>query len=284
MSISQRKNVSISQTLSYTHEVSRINITWNALLTIAARDVMRFVRDPMRVIFSLIMPIILVGGLVGPLQSNLGAAVSYNLITFSVVGMLALTLFQTTMGGLASLIEDRENDFSQELFIAPISRYAIIFGKILGESLVALVQGVVLVIVGVVLFGFPLSLVSLLLLIPISLIVCLFGGAFGVLLLSLFSNQRTANQVIPFLLFPQFFLAGVFMPVRVLPWYLDILSKITPMRYAVDLVRGIVYAGRPEYGQTVLLPPLVNLLVIAALFVVFLVVGTLLFVRSERNR
>ena len=36
-----------------------------------------------------------------------------------------------------SLIEDRENDFTQELFIAPISRYAIVFGKILGEALVA---------------------------------------------------------------------------------------------------------------------------------------------------
>jgi ABC-2 type transport system permease protein len=277
--------MNISHTPSYTTEQKyRMNATWNAILTIAGRDVMRFLRDPMRLIFSLILPIILVGGLSGPMQSNLGQAVKYSLITFGITGMLAMSLFQTTMQGLVSLIEDRENDFSQELFVAPISRYAIVFGKIFGESFVALVQGVVLVIMGTLLFGVPVSLPNLLLLIPISLIICLFGGSFGVLLTSLFSNQRTANQIMPFLMIPQFFLAGVFLPIRVLPWYLDILSKITPMRYAVDLIRGIVYAGRSEYAQVVLLHPLVNLVAIIFLFTIFLVTGTILFVRSERNR
>src|SRR5579859_139840 len=284
--------MSISQTLSYTDPEGMtsgsrkqlINMTWNAILTIAGRDVMKFVRDPMRLVFALILPIILVGGLSGAMQSNLGRAVSYNLVPFTVIGMLAMSLFQSTMSGLMSLIEDRENDFSQELFIAHISRYAIVFGKILGESLVALVQGVVLVIVGVLLFGVQLSLSALLLIIPVSLIICLLGGSFGVLLMSMFSSQRTANQIVPFLMFPQFFVAGVFMPIRVLPWYLDIIAKITPLRYAVDLVRGIVYAGRPEYAQVVLLHPLINLAVIIVLFTIFLVSGTILFVRSERNR
>lgn len=279
--------MNISQTPSYiptTDQKSRLNVTWNAILTIAGRDVMRFVRDPMRLIFSLILPIILVGGLSGTMQSNLGQAVRYNLVTFGITGMLAMWLFQTTMQGLVSLIEDREGDFSQELFVAPISRYAIVFGKIFGESLVALVQGVIFVILGIVLFGIPLSLPNLLLLIPISLITCLFGGSFGVLLISLFSNQRTANQVMPFLMIPQFFLAGVFLPIRVLPWYLDIIAKITPMRYAVDLIRGVVYAGRPEYAQVILLHPLINLVIVALLFTIFLVTGTILFVRSERNR
>jgi ABC-2 type transport system permease protein len=263
---------------------NRINITWNAILTIAGRDVTRFLREPMRLIFSLILPIVLVTGLSGPLQSNFGHAVSYNLMTFSMTGLLAMTLFQSAMSGLMSLIEDRENDFTQELFIAPISRYAIVFGKILGESLVALVQGVVLVALGVLIFGVPMSLTTLLFIIPVSLITCLLGGSLGVLLISLFSNQRTANMVMPFLLFPQFFLAGIFLPLRNLPWYLDLLSKIIPMRYAVDLTRGIFYAGRPEFTQVVLLHPLINLIVIAILFTIFLCVGTLLFVRGERNR
>lgn len=275
--------MSISQTLSYTQPRNRVSVTWNALLTIAARDVMRFLRDPMSLFFSLVLPIILITGLSGTLQSNLGQAVQYNLVSFSVVGMLAMTLFQTTMMGLVSLIEDRESDFSQELFIAPISRYAIVFGKILGESLVALVQGIALIIMGALFFGLNLSLSSVLILIPVSLIISLFGGSFGVLVISLFSSQRTANRVIPFLIFPQFFLAGVFMPIRVLPWYLDIISKITPMRYAVDLVRGIVYMGRPEYSQAVLLHPFINLIAIVVMFVIFLVTGTLLFVHRERN-
>jgi ABC-2 type transport system permease protein len=276
--------MSISSIYEKTNQGRQLNITWNAILTIAGRDVTRFVREPMRLVFSLILPIILIGGLAGPMQINFGRAVNYNLITFTMTGLLAMTLFQTAMSGLMSLIEDRENDFTQELFIAPISRYAIVFGKILGESVVALVQGVVLLLVGVLLFHVPMSFSTLLFIGPVSLITCLLGGSFGVLLVSLFSNQRTANMVMPFLMFPQFFLAGIFLPLRSLPWYLDILSKITPMRYAVDLTRGVFYAGRPEAGDVVLMHPMVNLIIIAALFTLFLCIGTFLFVRAERNR
>jgi ABC-2 type transport system permease protein len=276
--------MSISSIYEKTNQGRRLNITWNAILTIAGRDITRFVREPMRLVFSLILPLILIGGLAGPMQSNFGRAVNYNLITFSMTGLLAMTLFQTAMSGLMSLIEDRENDFTQELFIAPISRYAIVFGKILGESLVALVQGVVLVLVGVLIFGVPMSFSTLLLIVPVSLITCLLGGAFGVLLVSLFSNQRTANMVMPFLMFPQFFLAGIFLPLRSLPWYLDILSRITPMRYAVDLTRGVFYAGRPEAADVLLMHPIFNLIIIAVLFALFLCIGTFFFVRAERNR
>lgn len=262
----------------------RLNTTWNAILTIAGRDVTRYLRTPMRLIFTFILPLILVGGLAGPLQSNFGQAVHYSLIAFSATGLLGMSLFQNTMSGLVSLIKDRTSDFSQELFIAPISRYAIVFGKILGESVVALIQGIVLVILGITIFNVPVSPFSLLLVLPVLLVICLFGGSLGVLLTSLFSDQRTANIIMPFIVTPQILLSGVFLPISNLPWYLDLLAKITPMRYAVDLVRGTFYLGRPEYSQVVLLSPLLNLLIIGVLFVLFLSLGTTFFVRSERNR
>ena len=61
---------------------------------------------------------------------------------FVFTGVLAQTLWQSSALGVISLIEDRENDFSQEIFVSPISRYSIVIGKVLGESLVALPQGV----------------------------------------------------------------------------------------------------------------------------------------------
>ena len=110
------------------------------------------------------------------------------------------------------------------------------------------------------------------------------GGAFGVLVLSNLSSQEMAGQIFTFVMLPQFFLAGIFNPIKVLPPYLEILSRIAPMRYAVDLARGAFYAGRPEFSRVVLDPPMVDLVVIAAMFLVFLVIGTALFVRNERNR
>ncbi|WP_052890320.1 ABC transporter permease [Thermogemmatispora carboxidivorans] len=261
-----------------------LNQTWNAIVTIAAREIMRYRRDRAFLVFSVIMPILLVLGLEGPLQSNFGQAVGYSLVAFAITGILAMTLYEHTLQGLLSLLEDRENDFTQELLIAPVSRYALIVGKILGASVVALLQGVLVLLLGIFFFHFPISPSGLTLLVPVALLTCFSGGALGLLLLSLFNSQRSANQAIPLLLFPQFFLAGIFIPMRNLPWYLDLLSKITPLRYSVDLLRNVVYSGQPEYSKVVLEGPAINLVVVCALTLLCLVVGTILFVRSERER
>jgi ABC-2 type transport system permease protein len=253
------------------------------ILTIAYRDLIKFVRDPARLAASFIFPLIFIGILGGSFQSNLGAGFGFDFIAFTFTGVLGQTLFQSTADGIISLIEDRENDFSQEIFVSPISRYSIIFGKILGESLVALTQGVGIVLFGLII-GVPMSLGQLLALVPVALVACLLGGSFGVLVLANLSSRRLATQVFPFIMLPQFFLAGVFNPIKVLPPYLAILSLISPMRYAIDLARGVFYAGQPDYDKVVLQPPLVNLAIIVAMFAVFLVAGTFLFVRRERNR
>ena len=256
----------------------------NAILTIAYRDVMKFLRDPARLVGTFIFPLFFVGVLGGSLQANLGAGVGYNLLDVTFTGIFAMTLFQSTSQGIISLIEDRENDFSQEIFIAPISRYAIVFGKIAGESLVALAQGVAIVLFAVV-AQVTLSPVRLLGLALTGIVACLLGGAFGIMLIGNFNSQRVANQILPYLIFPQFFLAGIFYPVRTLPWYLDILSRLSPLRYAVDFTRNLFYApGSPEYDRVVLAGPALNLTVLAVMFVIFLVIGTALFVRRERNR
>lgn len=255
----------------------------NAILTIAYRDVLKLLRDPMRILFTFLFPVIFIAVLGGSMQSNLGASSGYNFLTFVFTGVYAQTLFTSTTQGIVSLLEDRENDFSQEIFISPVSRYSIIFGKILGESLVALPQGIGIIIFGLI-FGVSLSLFQLGMLAIVGLVACLAGGAFGVILMSNFSSQRTANQVVPFIIFPQYFLAGVFTPMQVLPAYLDVLSRISPMRYIVDLTRNGFYWGLPEYGKVVLASPGFNLLVVGLMFAAFLFIGTLLFVRGERNR
>jgi hypothetical protein len=56
------------------------------------------------------------------------------------------------------------------------------------------------------------------------------------------------------------------------------------MRYVVDLFRDVLYAGQPEYHTVVLLGPAVNVAAMALMFVVFMAVGTTLFVRRETNR
>lgn len=255
----------------------------NAMLTIASRDLLKFLRDRPRQAGTFVLPLVFIAALGGSLQANLGDDVGYNFMTFTFTGVLAQTLFQSAAFGIISLIEDRANDFSQEMFVSPISRYTIVAGKVLGESLVAIAQGIVIIGFGLLL-GVPMSWAQVVGLIPVSIVVCLFGGAFGVMILSNISSQQGANQVFPFLMLPQYFLAGIFSPIMVLPLYLEVLSRISPLRYAVDLMRGVYYAGSPEAPQVVLAPVPVNVLIVGALLLVFGAIGTARFVRAERNR
>lgn len=253
------------------------------IVTIAFRDLLKFMRDPVRIASTLIFPLIFVAVLGGSLERNLGSDAGYNFLAFTFTGVFAQTLFQSAALGVVSLIEDRENDFSQEIFVAPISRYAIVFGKILGETTVAMCQGIALIAMGFVL-AVPMNLTQALSLIPVAFICCLFGGAFGILLLSNISSQRSAQQLFPFIFLPQFFLAGVFSPIKELPWYLEILSRISPLRYAVDLVRSVFYIDSPDKDRVVLTGFAHNMAIISIAFTVAMIVGTWLFVRAERNR
>jgi ABC-2 type transport system permease protein len=253
------------------------------ILTIAYRDLLKFLRDRARIASTLIFPVIFVTVLGGSLQKNLSAGAGYNFMAFVFTGVFAQTLFQSAALGVISLIEDRENDFSQEIMVAPVSRYAIVFGKILGETLVAMCQGISLLLLAFVI-GVPIGVTQAIALVPVALVCCLFGGAFGIVILSNISNQRTAQQIFPFILLPQFFLAGVFSPIISLPFYLEAISRISPLRYAVDLTRSVFYTGSAERDKVVLASVPFNLLVIAIAFAAAMMAGTWLFVRAEGNR
>ncbi len=255
----------------------------NAIFTIAYRDWIKLLRDRARIISSFIFPLVFIGILGSSLQANLSSDVGYNFLVFVFTGVLGQTLFQSTASGIISLIEDRENDFSQEIFVSPISRYSILFGKILGESMVAMTQLIGIFAFGLII-GIPFSLTQLFWMIPVSIVICLFGGAFGLIVMTNLSSQRAANQIFPFVIFPQFFLAGVFSPIKNLPLPLHLLSRVIPMTYAVDLMRSVYYWGKPEAIKTTLFSPWVNLAVIGFFFTLLFVIGTFMFVRNERNR
>lgn len=255
----------------------------NAIITIAYRDFIKFLRDRSRIIISFVLPVMFVGVLGGSLQANLGKNAGFNFLAFVFVGVLAQVLFQSTASGIISLVEDREQDFSQAIFVAPVRRSSIIIGKIAGEGAVSFAQAAGVIVFGVIM-GVPLSLRQCVMLVPAAAAVSFLGGAFGMLVLANLGNQQRVRQIFPLVIFPQFFLAGVFNPITHLPPVLFVLSRIAPMTYGVDFLRGVYYAGTAESTTLVLHSPLVNLGIITALCSVFLTVGAALFIRSERNR
>jgi len=244
---------------------------------------MKFLRDRMRIVFGFVFPVMFVGVLGGGLQSSLGAASGKDLLTYTFLGVLAQTLFQSTASGIISLINDRENDFSQEIFVSPTSRYALIFGKILGESTISFVQAVGIIAFGAII-GIKMSLATLALMFPAMVFAALLGGAFGVLVLGNMNNERTANQIFPFVVMPQLFLAGVFVPVAKNGGIMLLLAKLMPLTYAVDFMRGVYFRGDSRAQEDLLHTLTYNVVVMSVLFTVFLVLGTWLFVKKEKER
>lgn len=254
-----------------------------AVLAIAQRDFVKLLRDRARIVSDFAFPLLLVG-LLGPaLQAGFGSTGGLDLQALVFTGVLAQTVWQSAAMGVISLIADRDEDFSQEIFVSPISRYSIIAGKIVGESLVALPQALAILGAGVLL-GVALSPALVISLVIAVAFVAVSGAAFGVLVLSNLGSQRTANQIFPFVMLPQFFLAGVINPIGSLPLPLEILSRLSPMRYAVDLVRNVYYAFEPSPVPVEASPMPENLAVMGVLFVAFVLLGTARFVRAERNR
>jgi len=94
----------------------------SGLAIIAQRDVIKLLRDRPRLAVNLAFPILLIGGLGSILQPAVGRATGLNAVTLAFTGVLAASLFQSAAAGMISIIEDRENDFSRELFVTPVAR------------------------------------------------------------------------------------------------------------------------------------------------------------------
>ncbi len=269
--------------LGQTRIQSRFLRELNAVATIAARDITLFFKSPGMIIMSLAMPLLMMGMLGGSLSQNMAGSLQFNYGPFMLVGMLVNMLFMTTTTGITSLVEDHFTDFTQEMMISPVSRYAIVIGKIAGSSFGAVVSMLGTLIVGLVM-GITLPVGQMLSILALSPLMCLSAGALAMIVIGLVKSNRMANMAVMLITMPQMFLSGAIIPINNASGVLLVLSRVMPMTYCLDLVRAVVYAGTPEYASVVLFNPAVTLIAIIAITVVCLIVGTFFFARSEKNR
>jgi ABC-2 type transport system permease protein len=262
---------------------SRLAREANATFAVAWREILRAVKSPLSIAFTVIFPVIFIGILGGSISDNMSGALPYAYLPFMLIGMIANTMYQGTITGVTNLVEERENDFTAELFVAPISRYAVLLGKIVGAGIASLIA-LVGIIAMIFVMQIPMDFGDLLRVIALSPILALAGGALGVFFIGFVHDPKVAGAGVALLVFPQMFLAGAIIPVADSSGILGLLAKIMPMTYSIDLARNIFYAGKPEAAFAVLHDPLLDLLVTVGFFLVFTIVGTILFVRADRQR
>ena len=162
---------------------------------------------------------------------------------FIAPGIMAMTVMMSVMTGLpVAISQEKEIGTMDGMMVAPINRLSIILGKTLGQTARGLIQGIIILILAVGLFGVAIQGSILLVFALLLLGVFSFVGL-GIVITSFTKDQETAQMLMMKLMFPMMFLSGVFFPIQQMPWYMQDISKILPLTYASDALRRVMVLG-----------------------------------------
>ena len=216
-------------------ELRAIRVVWK-------RELIRFSRDRLRVLTSLIQPFLFLFVL-GTGLSKLAAAGTHgvNFRTFVYPGVLCLAVLFTAMFSAASLVWDREFGFLREMMVAPVRRSSIVIGKCFGGATVAAFQGVIVLAVAW-LVDVPYSLGLIFGVLALQLLLAFAITAFGLSVAIRIKQMQSFMGVMQMIVMPMYFISGALFPAAGLPLWLTILNRADPLAYAVDPMRRLVFS------------------------------------------
>jgi len=210
------------------------------------RDIIRYFREKSQLYGSLTRPVmwlfILGMGLRGAYtgqagQVGLGQSVNYTQFLFP--GIIAMTAIFTSIQSAISIIWDREFGFLKEILVAPVPRTSIAIGKGLAGTTLSLIQGcIVLLLAPLVHVRLPWGNI-----VPLVLVMAVmsFGlTGIGIVIAARMTSFQGFGTIMNFIIMPLWFLSGALFPARNLPVWLNVLVRINPLTYGVDLVRRLV--------------------------------------------
>jgi ABC-2 type transport system permease protein len=222
-------------TRSLRGELRAIKVVWK-------RELIRFSRDRLRILTSLMQPFLFLFVL-GTGLSRIASAGTHgvNLKTFVYPGVLCMAVMFTAMFSAASLVWDREFGFLREMMVAPVRRSSLVLGKCFGGATVAGFQGIIVIALAP-LVGVPYSATLIITIFALQLLLAFSITAFGVMVAARISQMQSFMALMQMAILPMFFLSGALFPVAGLPLWLSILNRIDPLTYAVDPMRRTVFA------------------------------------------
>ena len=218
--------------------------------TLWRRELVRFFREKGRVVGALGTPLIFwlfIGSGFDNVFRPAGADASAGYFSYFLPGIVVLVLLFTAIFSTFSVIEDRQAGFLQGVLVAPVSRQAIVIGKLLGGTTLAVGQGLLLV-----------GIAWLAPNVDVSLTLGAFFGLVGILTLVAFglvglgftlawrmSSTQGFHSIMNLLLMPMWLLSGAVFPADSAPTWLGILMAVNPLTYGMTAVRAALGFERP---------------------------------------
>jgi ABC-2 type transport system permease protein len=166
---------------------------------------------------------------------------SANYMVPAVVAMI-LMLITTTFTSVA-IVKEREMGTMEQLIVTPMTRSQLMLGKLLPYVMIGFFEAVVVLTVAVLWFGIALK-GSIVLLFALSALFILTTLGLGLFVSTISHTQQQAMMTAQFFVFfPMLFLSGFTFPIENMPGAIQVVTYIIPLRYFLEIIRGVVLKG-----------------------------------------
>jgi ABC-2 type transport system permease protein len=240
--------------------------------SLCQRELVRFLRQRHRVIGALATPIvfwILIGGGMG--HSFTGGNPKQDYIQYFFPGTVLMILLFTAIFSTISVIEDRREGFLQSVLVAPVSRMAIVLGKILGGTVLATGQGFVFLLLAPTV-GIHLTPLSITEAVGAMLIISFALTALGLCIAWRMSSSQGFHAIMNLFLMPMWFLSGALFPAKGAMGGLAWVMRLNPLSYGLTLLRSVI--EEQQWGTSTEFALLIILLFAGAMFGLASVIAT----------
>lgn len=197
-----------------------------------------------------------------------------NYIQFLAPGIILMSVLFTAMFSGIDIIWDRQFGFLKETLVAPVPRIGIILGKTLGGATVAIIQGIIVFLLTLIIGFRPQNVISLFPAFLFTLLVAILFTSLGTAIASILEDMQGFQLIMNFLVMPIVFLSGAFFPLSGLPKPIEFITKINPLTYGIDGLRGALI-GTSNFGMTI------DLMVLSVITLALLGIGSYLFSKIQ---
>ena len=258
-----------------------------ALIT---RTLLNFFKDRTRLVFSLLMPFFFLFVFSFVMQSAVSGVTQP--INYLIAGIIIMTVFQTSLNNSIDILEDISSGFMKEIMVSPISRWQISIGQVLSSTVIAMIQGMIVVLVGMVI-GFAIDPLHFVLMTGAMVVTGLTFSSLGLFLATLAKQSASFQVVITAVALPLTFLSGAYIPTTVLPSFLAPVVYLNPLTYITSMFRFIsmhlenmtsaqlVQAGVAFNWGGVIITPIIGLFLTIAIGVVFFTLCVIKFNNAD---
>jgi ABC-2 type transport system permease protein len=165
-------------------------------------------------------------------------------VSYFVPSILAMALMQLGVFAAIPLVQQREKLILKRLSATPLPRWTLVVSNIVVRLVLAAVQTILILVIGVGILGVQLTGDWLRIVAVVGLGAVTFVSI-GYVIASFARTEESANGMTSIVQFPLMFLSGIFFPLEIMPSWLRSIATFMPLTYLGDALRQVMVGGTP---------------------------------------